>query len=114
METHFAELEALVASMASSMVAHVKSNVFVSRMPSDQGNMSSLSSNLIIFYGAEFSRPLAPNDDILKISRDHVSEAVNDGNLIKFSITTLMTKVKCICVGTMGIDERLDPQHGEA
>jgi len=25
-----------------------------------------------------------------------------------------MTKEKCICVGTMGADERLDPQHEEA
>jgi len=25
-----------------------------------------------------------------------------------------MTKEKCICVGTMGVDERLDPQHEEA
>jgi hypothetical protein len=50
----------------------------------------------------------------MKIYRDHVSKAVNDGNLIKFSITTLMTKAKCICVGTMGANERLDPQHGEA
>jgi hypothetical protein len=57
--------------------------------------MSSLSSNLTIFYGAEFSRSLAPNDDILKISMDHVSEAFNDGNLIKFSITTLMIKAMC-------------------
>jgi hypothetical protein len=46
--------------------------------------MSSFSSNLTIFSGAEFSKPLAPDDDILKISRDHVSKAVNDGNLIKF------------------------------
>ncbi len=100
--------------MASSMVAHVKSDVFVSRMPWDKGNISSFSLDLTIFYGAEFSKSLALDDDNMKIYRDHVSKAVNDGNLIKFSITTLMTKAKCICVGTMGANERLDPQHGEA
>jgi len=43
MEAQFAQLEALLASMASIMVALVKSNVpMLTRMPQDQKDISSL------------------------------------------------------------------------
>jgi hypothetical protein len=46
MEAWFAWLEALVVSMASSMVAQVKSNVPMSKMPQDKKDTSFFGSYL--------------------------------------------------------------------
>jgi hypothetical protein len=48
------------------------------------------------------------------IPKDHVSKVTNDGNLIKFSTTTLMIMESVHVLEPRGVDERLDPQRGEA
>jgi hypothetical protein len=48
------------------------------------------------------------------IPKDHVSRVTNDGNLIKVSTTTLMTKENVCVLEPRGVDERLDPQCGKA
>jgi len=45
MEAWFAQLKVLATSMASSTVAHLKSNVHISAMPQDKKDTSSHGSN---------------------------------------------------------------------
>jgi hypothetical protein len=48
------------------------------------------------------------------IPKDHVSKVTNDGNLIKVSTTTLMTRENVHVLEPRGVDGRLDPQRGKA
>lgn len=59
-------------------------------------------------------KPLAPNHDMSNIPKDHVSKVANDGNLIRVSTTTLMTRENVCVLEPQGVDEKLDPQHGKA
>jgi len=61
-----------------------------------------------------FLKPLAPNNDMSNIPKDRVSRVTNDGNVIKVSTTILMTRENVCVLEPRGVDERLDPQHGEA
>lgn len=61
-------------------------------MPWNQRDKSSLGSHLGIVCGDKFLGPLILDVDILKIHGDHLSIVVSDGNLIKVSTTTSMTR----------------------
>lgn len=67
-----------------------------------------------IFCGVKFLGPLTLDDGILKILGDHVSKVVGDGNLIKVSITTLMTRENAYLPEPQGANEKLNSQCEEA
>jgi hypothetical protein len=78
----------------------VKSNVFVSRKIKElkDASFSSLNVDLRYFCEIDFSSPLAPNELILDIFKNHVYWAVS-GNHVKvlnliemFSMVALVTK----------------------
>jgi hypothetical protein len=73
------------------------------------------------FCGASFSRLVAPNEMMSHMSKDHESWATNDGNHVMVPslnemifTTTSMTRASTKVPKPRGVDERLDPQHGEA
>jgi len=70
MEAKFTRLEALVASMTISMVAHTNALFMLGTLYHDQDDILFLSSNQGYFCGVGFSRPLASNDEISYVLRD--------------------------------------------
>jgi len=83
MEARFAHLEALVTNMASNMVAHVKPHAYGSGGIKDQENTPFFGLDPRYFYGAGFSRPLAPNDVLMDILGNNVLGVFDDGNPFK-------------------------------
>jgi hypothetical protein len=97
MEARFAQLEALVTSMATQ----VKSTAFGPEKAKNRENEQSYGSNTNqgFFNGTSFSRSVAPNEMMSHMSRDHESWVANDGNHVMvpnpnemISTTTPMTR----------------------
>ncbi len=80
----------------------------------------SLNNNPRYFYGIEFSSPLVSNVVISNIILDHVSQTLNANhvrvsNLFEIiSIVILMIKMNIWTLELWDVDERLNPQCGEA
>jgi len=83
MEARFARLEALV----TSMVAHVKSITYGLGKDKDRENDQSYGLNVdqIFFCGIGFSRLVAPNGMMTRMSKDHESWVEDDGNHVMVS-----------------------------
>jgi hypothetical protein len=98
------------------MATHVKSTTSKPRKVKDKEDGQSYGSNVGqgFFCGAGFSGLVAPDETKPHMSRDHESWVANDGNHVMVPNLALMTRVNVHAPKPHGVDERLDPQHGEA
>jgi hypothetical protein len=98
------------------MATHVKSTTSKPRKAKDREDGQSYGSNAGqgFFCGASFSGSMAPDETKSHMSGDHESWVANDGNHVMVPNLAPMTRVNVHVLEPHGVDERLDPQRGEA
>jgi hypothetical protein len=107
------------------MVTHVKPHAFGSRRLRDQED-TIFWLRPKIFCGVGFLGPLALDDVLMDIPRNNVLGVSDDGNPFKVSSTTLVmfpfkvssttlaTRASASVLEPQSVNDRLDPQCGEA